>query len=63
MKNIEIQFNRWIKLLRFKAEEYEHPARREGKEVSKPDLDSICNEMEAFKNGVLIKEDNYEKHY
>ena len=54
MKNIEKQFNRWIDLLRFKAHQYEHPAKKEGKKVISPDLDDICNEMEAFKNGILL---------
>ena len=44
--------NRWIKLLRMKASEYEHEARKNGKVVSFPDIDDICNEIEAFFTGL-----------
>ena len=60
MKNIEAQFSRWIGLLRIKAEEYEHPARKEGKRIVSPDLDDICNEMKAFENGFLASEKHNE---
>jgi hypothetical protein len=40
--------NRWISILRNKASEYEHEARKNGKTVVEPSLDDICNEMEAF---------------
>lgn len=55
MTNLDKQFNRWILLLRNKAEEYEHPARAKNEIIYQPDLDSICNEMEAFKNGFLAE--------
>lgn len=46
---------RWISLLRMKAE-YEHEAKKNGEVVTSPSIDSICNEMEAFFTG-LIKEE------
>lgn len=55
MNNLEKQFNRWIGIIRAKASEYEHKERRNGETVCQPDLDSICNEMEAFKNGYLAE--------
>ena len=45
--------NRWIAVLRLKAVEYEHPARAKAEAVSEPDLDTICNEMEAFFTGLI----------
>lgn len=39
---------RWQSILRLKAQEYEHTARKRGEVVSEPSLDVICNEMEAF---------------
>jgi len=53
MNTLEQSFNRWMKLLRFKASDYEHLAREKGETVTEPDIDSICNEMEAFLNGFL----------
>lgn len=50
MKILEAQFNRWIHILRAKAE-YEHKDRLSNLEITQPDIDSICNEMEAFKSG------------
>ena len=47
--------NRWVSLLRGKASEYEHKARHNGEIVTKPDLDCICNEMEAFFTGLISK--------
>ena len=44
MKNIEKQFNRWNTILRVKAMEYEHEARKKGDTVTSPDIDDICNE-------------------
>lgn len=44
--------SRWESVLRLKAAEYEHEARKQGKEVTSPSLDSICNEMTAFVAGV-----------
>jgi len=38
---------RWIGILRQKAN-YEHNARKNGEIVSSPDIDDICNEIEAF---------------
>ena len=43
---------RWIGLLRMKASEYEHTARKAGKVVSEPSIDTICNEMQAFLVGL-----------
>jgi hypothetical protein len=40
--------SRWVRILRGKASEYEHKARKNGEVVSSPSLDSICNEIEAF---------------
>lgn len=40
--------DRWVKLLRMKASEYEHAARSRGEVVTSPDIDDICNEIEAF---------------
>lgn len=42
---------RWIKILRQKAE-YEHEARKNGEVVPSPSIDDICNEMEAFFTGL-----------
>jgi hypothetical protein len=44
--------NRWVGLLRMKASEYEHKARKRGEVVYEPSLDDICNEMEAFFTGL-----------
>ncbi len=44
--------NRWISILRHKAE-YEHEARKNGETVTRPDIDDICNEIEAFFTGLL----------
>lgn len=44
--------NRWISILRMKASEYEHKARKNGEVVCEPSLDQICNEMEAFFTGL-----------
>jgi len=43
--------NRWVSLLRIKAG-YEHEMRRRGEIVCKPDIDDICNEIEAFFTGL-----------
>jgi hypothetical protein len=43
---------RWISLLRNKASQYEHEARKNGETVTGPSLDDICNEMEAFFTGL-----------
>jgi hypothetical protein len=45
--------DRWIKILRMKAE-YEHSERLEGKIVSSPSIDDICNEIEAFFTGLTL---------
>lgn len=39
--------DRWVNLLRMKAA-YEHNARKNGEIVTSPDIDDICNEIEAF---------------
>ena len=51
-KNLEELKNRWIGLLRSKASEYEHEARKNGEVVTEPSIDGICNEMEAFFTGL-----------
>lgn len=48
----EETISRWIGILRGKASNYEHKARRNGEIVSSPDIDDICNEMEAFIGGL-----------
>ena len=50
---MENTINRWIGTLRYKASVYEHVARKKGEEVTSPSLDDICNEMEAFLEGLL----------
>ena len=50
----EIMFDRWISILRQKAE-YEHQARKRGEIVTSPSLDDICNEMIAYLSGFLGK--------
>jgi hypothetical protein len=47
--------NRWDSLLRGKASEYEHKARKNGEFVAEPSLDDICNEIEAFFTGLINK--------
>ena len=42
---------RWISILRAKAG-YEHSARTNKEIVTSPDIDNICNEMEAFFTGL-----------
>jgi len=46
--------DRWVSLLRAKAD-YEHQARRNGEVITSPDIDDICNEIEAFFAGLLNK--------
>jgi hypothetical protein len=43
--------NRWISILRHKAD-YEHQARKRGEVVPSPSIDDICNEMTAFFTGL-----------
>ena len=50
MTNQELK-DRWVSILRFKAE-YEHNDRKNGKTVTSPDIDTICNEIEAFFTGL-----------
>lgn len=45
--------DRWIRILRAKASEYEHKARKNGEIVASPSLDDICNEMDAFFVGLM----------
>ena len=45
--------NRWISILRMKASEYEHTARKKGETVCVSDIDDICNEIEAYFTGVI----------
>ena len=44
--------DRWIRILRHKAE-YEHNARKNGVDVTSPSIDDICNEIEAFFAGLI----------
>jgi len=46
--------NRWLRILRAKASEYEHTTRGKNKQVSYPDLDTICGEIEAFFAGLRV---------
>ncbi len=46
--------DRWVSILRAKACEYEHPTRGTGETITNPDIDDICNEMEAFFCGIAI---------
>ena len=41
----------WVSILREKAT-YEHIERKAGRPVSSPDLDDICNEINAFFTGL-----------
>lgn len=41
-------FERWQSTLRSKASQYEHEARKRGETVTQLDLDTICNEMDAY---------------
>lgn len=43
---------RWIQILRQKASQYEHLARKNGETVTSPSLDDLANEMEAFFTGL-----------
>lgn len=53
--NMSEIFERWDCILRGKASKYEHKARKNGEEVSSPDLDDVCNEMRAFFEGLGIR--------
>lgn len=44
--------NRWIRILKSKAKEYEHNKGDGERDVLMPDLDDICNEIEAFFAGM-----------
>ena len=46
---------RWINILRGKAEQYEHPARGKGETVFSPCIDDICNEIDVFFAGLPPK--------
>jgi len=46
---------RWNRILRQKASEYEHQARKDGKIVCEPSLDDLANEMEAFFVGITLE--------
>ena len=43
---------RWDSVLRAKASDYEHTARKNGEIVTSPSLDDLANEMEAFFTGL-----------
>jgi hypothetical protein len=45
---------RWNQLLRGKASQYEHTARKRGENVNSPSIDDICNEMDAFFTALTI---------
>lgn len=51
-KELQELKKRWIDILRFKASHYEHPARKNGEDVTDPSIDAICNEIEAFFAGL-----------
>lgn len=51
-KELEALKTRWVGLLRLKAKEYEHTARKKGETVCGPSIDDICNEMQAFFTGI-----------
>ena len=46
--NYQELHERWNSILRMRSREYEHTARENGKVVSEPSIDDICNEMDAF---------------
>lgn len=48
MNNLEELRIRWEQALRFKAQQYEHPARKSGEVVTSLDLDTLANEINAF---------------
>ena len=43
--------DRWVSILRHKAS-YERNMRKDGQTVASPDIDDICNEIEAFFAGL-----------
>ena len=51
METLQDLCDRWVRLLRHKAE-YEHQARKAGEVVASPSIDDICNEIEAFFTGL-----------
>jgi hypothetical protein len=57
MENFKLEeiANRLDHLLRAKASEYEHAARKRGETVTSPSIDDICNEMVAPFTGLLNK--------
>lgn len=44
---------RWVGIIRAKASEYEHSARKRNEIVTIPSLDSIASEIEAFFVGIM----------
>lgn len=50
-KTVEEMFSRWQLVLRQKASQYEHEARKRGEDMIYPSIDDICNEMNAFMAG------------
>jgi len=44
--------NKWIRILRSKAKEYEHNRGEGERDVLRPDIDEVCNEIEAFFAGL-----------
>jgi len=44
--------DRWVKILRFKAE-YEHSDRKRYRTATSPSIDDICNEIESFFAGLI----------
>ena len=55
METLQDICDRWVRLLRHKAE-YEHNARKADEVVASPSIDDICNEMEAFFTGLQNNE-------
>jgi hypothetical protein len=47
--------DRWDRILRGKASDYEHKARKNGEVVCGPSLDDLANEIDAFFTGLLMK--------
>ena len=52
-KSTENIKNRWISILREKAK-YEHNDRIKGKIVTSPNINDVCNEIEAFFEGLSL---------
>lgn len=53
MDDIKDTFERWESILRLKASDFEHEARKRGETVATPSIDEICNEMRAFLSAAI----------